>query len=181
MTGCANPRPASVLLQEQRRLLLVGLWQGLEQAPLQRQEQVLLQGLVQAQVQGLLRQHERRLLRCEGRVLLRVQMQHREQALLRFDERAQARGPGIRPERGQERPPHPAPYRRLLRVPEQGPHKGQALPQLSGGRGKPGQCRSQNGDTRSQNSRKEKDLEHAVGRSQKLDVRWQKSEVLAAK
>ena len=57
---------------------------------MQRQQRVLLQDLVQAQVQALLRQQERRLLRCEGRVLLRVQMQHREQALLRFDERARA-------------------------------------------------------------------------------------------
>jgi hypothetical protein len=80
-----------VLLQvperELRRLRLVVLLLGLEQAPLQRQEPVLLQGLVQAQVRGLSRQQERRLLRCEGRVLLRAQMQHREQALLRCDER----------------------------------------------------------------------------------------------
>jgi len=52
---------------------------------LRRQERVLLQGLVQAQVQGPLRLQERWLLRDEGRVLLRVQMQHREQARLRFD------------------------------------------------------------------------------------------------
>jgi hypothetical protein len=121
-------------LQVQVRLLLVDLLQGLEQAPLQPQERVLLQGLVQAQVRGLLRQQERQPLRCEGRVLLRAQMQHREQVLLRLDERAQARGPVMRPERGHERPLRPPPYRRLLRVPEQGPFRGQGLPQLSGGR-----------------------------------------------
>ncbi len=128
----AKPRLASALSQEQGRLLLVGLLQGLEQAPLRQQEQVLLQDLVGTQVQGLSRQRERRRLRCEGRVLLRVQTQHPEQTLLRFDERAQARGPVIRPERGKERPLYPAPQRRLLRMPEQGPHKGEALPQLSG-------------------------------------------------
>ena len=86
--------------------------------------------LLQVLGQGL----KRWLLRGKGRVLFRVQMQHREQALLRFDERVQARGPVIRPERGQERPLYPAPYRRLLRVPEQGPLKGQALAEPSGGR-----------------------------------------------
>jgi hypothetical protein len=110
-----------------------------------------------------------------------VRMRHREQALLRFDERAQARGPVMRPERGHERPLHPAPYRRLLRVPEQGPHKGQGLPQPSGGREKLGQCRSQNADTRSQNSRKGGLRTRGRGRSQRLDVRWQKSEALAEK
>ena len=85
-------------------------------------------------MRGLLRQPERRLLQYEDRALFRAQMQHPEQALLRFDERVQARGPVIRPERGQERPLCPAPYRRLLRVPEQGPLKGQALAEPSGGR-----------------------------------------------
>jgi hypothetical protein len=97
---------------------------------------VLLQSLVRAQARGPLRRQERRLLQYEGRVRLRVQMQHREQAPWRFDERAQARGPVIRPEREplqwHERLPLPALLRWLLRVPEQGPHKGQGLPQLSG-------------------------------------------------
>jgi hypothetical protein len=67
------------------------------------------------------------------------------------------------PERGllqrQERLLLPSLARRLLQVPEQSPHKGQALAQLSRGREKLGQCRSQNADTRSQNSLKGKDLE----------------------
>ena len=150
------------LLQEQERLLLVGLKQGLEQAPLRRRERVLLQGLVQAQVRGLLRRREQRLQRCENRVLLRAQMQHPEQALLRFDERVQARGSVVRQERGQERPLYPAPQRRLLQAPEQRPFRGQGLPQLSGGWEKLGQCRSQNADTRSQNSRKGMDLQDLV-------------------
>ena len=133
-----------------------------------------MQGLVQTQVRGLLRQQERRLLRCEGRVLLRVQMQHREQALLRFDRRAQARGPVMRPKRGQERPLYLAPQRRLLRVPEQGPHRGQALPQLSGGRGNP-----DNVEVRMQipeviNPGRGRTWYTMAGRSQRLDVRWQK-------
>ncbi len=144
MTGCAKLRLASVLLPEQGRLLLVGLLQRQERAPLQEQERVLLQNLVPAQVRGLLRQQERRLLRYQGWLRLRVQMQHWEPALLRFDERVLARGPVMKPERGQERLLYPAPYRRLLRMSEQEPHKGQALGQWSGGRGKPGQCRSQN-------------------------------------
>jgi hypothetical protein len=109
----AGDRLEVVLLQEPERalarLLLVGLLQGLEQAPLQRQEQVLLQGLVRSQVRGLLRQHERRLLRCEGRVQLRTQRQRREQVLLRLDELVPARGLVIGPERVQERPLCPVP------------------------------------------------------------------------
>jgi hypothetical protein len=34
-----------------------------------------------------------------------VQVQHREQVLLRLDERVPARGPVMGPERGHERPP----------------------------------------------------------------------------
>jgi hypothetical protein len=63
--------------------------QGLERAPLRRQERVLLHDPVQAQ--ALLRQQGRRL-RYEGRVRLRAQVQHREQVLLRFDERGLVRG-----------------------------------------------------------------------------------------
>ena len=99
---------------------------------LQAEGRALLRVLGQGLARLLVRGQERWLLRDEDRVLFRAQMQHPEQALLRFDERVQARGPVIRPERGQEWPLCPAPYRRLLRVPEQGPHKGQALPQLSG-------------------------------------------------
>jgi hypothetical protein len=40
-------------LQKQARLLLVGLLQGLNLAPLQRQERVLLQDLVQTVITGL--------------------------------------------------------------------------------------------------------------------------------
>jgi len=116
------------------RLLLVDLLQVLERAPLQRQERVLLQCLVQAQVRGLLPQQERRLLRYEGRVRHGAQVQHREQALLRLAERGLVRGLVMGPERGHERPLYPVPWRRLLQVPEQGSHKGQALAQLSGRR-----------------------------------------------
>jgi hypothetical protein len=125
-------------LQEQERLLLVGLLQGLERAPLQRQEQALLHGLVQTQVRGLLRQQERRLLRCEGRVRFRAQVQHREQALWRVNKRGLARGPGMALEQGllqrQERLLLPALLRHPLRVPERRPFRGQGLPLPSGGR-----------------------------------------------
>ena len=121
-------------MQQQERLLLVVLLQGLEQAPLQRQERVLLQGLVQTQVRGLLRQEERLLLRCEGRALFKVQKQNLQQALVWRP----VRGPVIGPGRGllqtQKRLLLPALLRRLLQVPEQGPLKGQALAQLSGRR-----------------------------------------------
>jgi hypothetical protein len=73
--------------------LLVDLLERLEQAPLQRQERVLLQGLVQTHVRGLLLQQERRPLRCACHVRPRVQMQRREQALLRFGERGLERKP----------------------------------------------------------------------------------------
>jgi len=79
----------SCAVQEQERLLLVGLLQGLERAPLRRQEQVLLQGLAQAQVQGLSRQQERRLLRLLERGPERTLFRGREQSLLR----AQAQEP----------------------------------------------------------------------------------------
>ena len=69
-------------------------------------------------------------MRCESRVRLRVQMQHREQVLLRCDRRTPARGPAM----GMERELLPVLLRRLLRVPEQGSLNGQALAQLSGGR-----------------------------------------------
>jgi len=117
------------LFQEQGRLLLVGLLQRLERAPLRQQERVLLQGLVPAQVQGRSRQQARRWLRCEGRVRLKVRVQRGEQALLRCDGRVQTRGPGMGLEREllqrQERLLLMALLRRLLRVPEQGQLKGQ--------------------------------------------------------
>jgi hypothetical protein len=47
----------------------------------------------------------------------------------------------------------------LLQGLEQAPFRGQGLPPPSRGREKLGQCRSQNADTRSQNSRKGKDLQ----------------------
>jgi hypothetical protein len=68
-------------VREQERRLLVGLLQGLEQAPLRQQEWALLQDLVRAQVQGLLRQPERRLLQYEDRGLFRVRDKHPERAL----------------------------------------------------------------------------------------------------
>jgi hypothetical protein len=56
--------------------------------------------------------------------------------LLGYEYRRPVRGPVMGPERClsqcPERLPFPALLRRLLQVPEQGPHKGQALPQLSG-------------------------------------------------
>jgi len=59
----------------------------------------------------------------------------------------------------------------LCRPQERGPFRGQGLPQGSRGRERLGQCRSQNTDTRSQNSRKGKDLEHDERGAQ---VKWQK-------
>ncbi|MCX6843076.1 MAG: hypothetical protein NTX53_12430 [candidate division WOR-3 bacterium] len=137
---------------------MAALLQGLEQAPLQRQERVLLQDLVQAQVRGLLRLEERRLHRYEGWAQFKARLQEPEPVPVRVDKRAQVRGQVIGQEREQERASYPGPERRLLRVPEQGPHKGQGLPQPSRGREKLGQCSSQNADTRSRNSRKGKDL-----------------------
>jgi len=116
--------------QEQER----GLAQELERGQERGKERSLLQAEVQGLERVLLQGPARWLLRDENRVLFRAQEQHREQALLRFDERVPARGPVVRPERGHERPLHLAPHRRLLRVPEQRPFRGQGLPQLSGGR-----------------------------------------------
>ena len=63
-----------------------------------------------------------------------AQVQHQEGTLLRIEERVQARGLVMGPERGHERLLYPVPWRRLLQVPEQGPLRGQALAQLSGRR-----------------------------------------------
>jgi hypothetical protein len=69
-------------------------------------------------------------LRCEGRVRFMVQVLSRNQVLSAYEYR--------RPVRWllqwQERLLCPVLLRRLLQVPEQGPHKGQALAQLSGRR-----------------------------------------------
>ena len=119
------------LVQEQKRPLFADLLRELERAPLRHPKQMLLQNPVQAQVRRLLRKQEQRLLRYEGRVRLRAQVQRREQTLLQCHERRLEQGPVLRPERGQERPLYPVPLRRLLQVPEQGPHKGQALVQAS--------------------------------------------------
>ena len=97
----------------------------------------------------------------------RVQVQCRNQVPLGYEYRRPGRGPSMGSERlplrWPERLPFPTLLRRLLQVPEQEPHKGQALPQPSGGREKPGQCRNQNSETRNQNSLPEKDLDQ-VGR-----------------
>jgi hypothetical protein len=162
-------------VREQERWLLVVPEQGLARllargqgrAPLRDPKRMLLQNPELVPV----RKQKRRLLRHEDRVQLRAQVLNRDRALLRLNERAQARGLVMGPERGQERPLYPVPWRRLLPVPKQGPLKGQALAQLSGGREKLGQCRSQNADTRSQNSLKGKDL----GRDGGGEVRCQKA------
>ena len=92
---------------------------------------------MRAQAQGLLRQQERRLRRCEGRVRLRMQVQRREQALARFDERGLVRGPVTGLElaslQRQVRLLLPVLKRRLLRMQERGPFRGQGLPQRYGG------------------------------------------------
>ena len=79
-------------------------------------------------------------------------------ALLRRQERRPVRGPSMGPERWllqrQERMLCPP----LCRPQERRPSRGQGLPQPSGGREKLGQRRSQNADTRSQNSPKNKNL-----------------------
>ena len=64
---------------------------------------------------------------------LRERMRRQKQVPVRLDERAQAQGPVNGPERGHERPLYPVPWRQLLQVPKQGPHKGQGLPLRSGG------------------------------------------------
>ena len=124
-----------------------------------------------------MRMQDRRLLRNDDRVRVRAQVQHQEGSLFRLEERVQARGLVMGPERVHEQPLYPVPWRRLLQVPEQRPHRGQALAQPSRGREKLGQCRSQNADTRSQNPLKGKDLEHedeGEVRRQKPDARSQK-------
>jgi hypothetical protein len=55
---------------------------------------------VRAQLRVLLRRQERRPPRCQGRVRLRTQVQRREQALLRLDERGLVRGLVIGLEQG---------------------------------------------------------------------------------
>jgi len=84
------------------------------------------------------RKQERRLWRHEDRVPVRAQVQHPEEKLFRLDERGLVQGLVMGSERELLQRPErlllPALLRRLLRVPEQEPHKGQALPQLSGGR-----------------------------------------------
>jgi hypothetical protein len=112
------------------RRLLVGPEQGLGRTPLRHPNRLPLENPERVPV----RKQKRRLLRCEGRVLFRVQVLNRDRALLRLDERGLVRGLVMGPEREHERPLYPVPWRRLLRVPEQRPHKGQALPQLSGRR-----------------------------------------------
>ena len=68
----------------------------------------------------------------------RAQVLSRNRVLLGFEYRRPVRGPSMGPERWllqrQERILLPALARRLLQVPEQRPHKGQALAQLSGRR-----------------------------------------------
>jgi hypothetical protein len=93
-----------------------------------------LQGLAQTRVRRLLRLRERRLRRCEDRVQLRAQVLSRDQVLLGFEYQRPVRGLVMGLERGHDRPLYPVPWRRLLPAPEQGPHKGQALAQLSGRR-----------------------------------------------
>jgi hypothetical protein len=115
-------------VREQERRRFVVPEQGLGRAPLRDLKRMLLQNRERMPV----RKQERRLLRHEDRVQLRAQVQHWEQALLRFDERELVRGLVMGPERGHERPLYPVPWRRLLPVPEQSPHKGQGLPQRSG-------------------------------------------------
>ena len=100
--------------------------------PLRRQERALLRALGQERDIGPERGPKQRPLQYEDPGLVWRQEQHPEQALLRFNEPGLVRGPVIGPERGQERPLHSAPHRWLLPVMEQGPHKGQALPPLSG-------------------------------------------------
>ena len=69
---------------------------------------------------------------------VRAQVQHPEEKLFRLDKRVPMRCRVMGPERlllqWSERLPFPALLRRLSRVPEERPHKGQALAQLSGRR-----------------------------------------------
>ena len=117
-------------LQKQDRWLLRLLERGPERTLFRGREMALLRTLAREPV----RQQGREPLRYEGRVRFRVQGQRRNRVLLGFEYRRPVRGPSIGPERGHERPLYPVPWRRLLRVPEQSPLKGQALPQLSGRR-----------------------------------------------
>ena len=117
-------------MREQERRLLVVPEQGLGRTSLRYPKRLPLENPERVPV----RKQKRRLLRHEDRVQLRAQVLNRDRALLRFNERELVRGLVMGPERGQERPLYPVPWRRLLPVPEQGPHKGQALARRSGGR-----------------------------------------------
>jgi len=96
-------------------------------------------------------------------VRFRVQVQCRNQVQLGFEYRRPVRGLVIGPERGPLQWPERLPSPMLLRLQDRGAFRGQGLPQPSRGREKLGQCRSQNADTRSQSSRKERDLGHDGG------------------
>ena len=89
---------------------------------------------------------------------VRAQVQRQEGTLFRFDERGPIRYQVTGPERHLLLQPERLPFPTLLRPQERRPFRGQGLPQPSGGREKLGQRRSQNADTRSQNSPKNKNL-----------------------
>jgi len=114
-------------VREQVRRLLVLPEQGLGRTPLRHPKRLPLENPERVPV----RKQKRRLLRHEDRVQLRAQVLNRDRALLRLNERGLVRGLVMGPERGHERPLYPVPWRRLLQVPEQRPHEGQALVQAS--------------------------------------------------
>lgn len=159
-------------MQKQERRLLRLLEQGPERTLLRGLDRVLLR----AHAREPVRKQDRRLLRREDRVRVRAQVQCRNRVLLGYEYRRPVRGPVMGPERLPAQRPERLRFPALLRPQGRGPVRGQGFPQPSGEREKLGQCRSQNTDTRSQNSLKEKDLRYVRGRSQKPDVRWQKSE-----
>jgi len=117
---------------------------------------------------GLGRGLDRRLLPTPGRSeeqgLVRERDRCPEQMLFRATEQGLERRPLPKPrqtpERGPRRTSLQEPEQTLQRALERGPVWGKGLPQPSRGREKLGQCRSQNADTRSLNSRKGKDLEN---------------------
>ena len=130
------------------------LEQGPERKLFRGREQILLR----AQARKPLRQQGRQPLRDEDRALFRAPEQRRNQVLLGFECRRLARGPSMGPMRLPLQWPERLPLPTLLRRQERGPFRGQAFPQPSRRREKLGQCRDQNADTRSQNSRKDDDL-----------------------
>ena len=110
---------------EQERRLLVSLLQELRRASLRHPKRIPLKNPERVPVRVPLRQQDRRLFRHENRARVRTHVQRRKRALLRCDEREQARGADMRLQRWllqqQARLLFLVLLRQLLQMEEQGP------------------------------------------------------------